>query len=282
MPKWKKYLIGSWSWWRPFRLVLFVYICLLVIALAFPNQFIFHPPPAGYSEGSPFIKALQVNNEENIGVYYRAAQKDMPTLFWAHGNAEDIGYLRELFDTAAAKGLGIYAYDYPGYGISDGTPNEQSCYNAAQKAWDDMTHKLGIKPESIIIYGQSVGSGPATWLANHESSAALVLVTPFVSAFRVITRIPLFPNDQFVNKDYIQNSSTPLLVIHGDQDKIISQWHGKKIYNLHTGPKQFLDIPDAGHNDIHHIAGDLIWDNIISFYQKHQSLTSKKSNMTAR
>lgn len=237
-----------------------------------PYKFIFQPPPAGYSKVSPFIKTIETPDGNKIGVHYRVAKAGMPTILWAHGNAEDLGYLTNRFDAFAQKGFGIYAYDYPGYGISEGKPTEPSCFTAAQAAWNDLTTQLHVSPTDILILGQSVGSGPATWLASQKQSAGLVLITPFVSTFRVVTRVPIFPADKFTNIKLIKKLKTPLLVIHGDQDEVIDQWHGKKLHAMHNGPKQFLNIPGAGHNDIYQIDGEQVIQTINDFYFQHRGL----------
>ncbi|MGJ8677968.1 MAG: alpha/beta hydrolase [Akkermansiaceae bacterium] len=279
MSKWKKYLLGEWSWSRPLKSLAFIYLTLLVVALAFSNKLIFPIPPAGYNHDTENISILMTPDGTGISTFYFAAEETMPTILWSHGNAEDIGYLADVFNIFIAEGFGIFAYDYPGYGISEGEPSEEGCYTAVQTAWDHMTTKLSIPKQQIIVYGQSVGSGPATWLVAREEAAALVLVAPFLSAFRVATRVPIFPNDPFKNIHEIKNVEEPLLVIHGDQDKVIAQWHGKKLYHLHSGEKTFISIRGAGHNDIYYLARKQIVDAISAHYQ---SPTSKKSSITAR
>ena len=268
MVKWKKYLIGEWSWTRPIKSFAFIYLAMLVVALGFSDLIIYQPPAAGYSENDPQIDTIETSGGIRIGIFHLPANPGMPTLLWSHGNAEDIGYLNGRFKSFHTRGYGILAYDYPGYGISKGKPNEDSCYEACQTAWNHLTVKLKIPPKQIIIYGQSVGSGPSVWLASREQTAGLMLVAPFVSAFRAVTRVPLFPGDRYNNIDRIPSIKTPLLVIHGEQDQVIGQWNGKKLYEFHTGSKEFHNIPDAGHNDIYILAGDQILDALDSFWSK--------------
>lgn len=267
MAQWKKYLIGEWNWKRPFKSIAFIYLCLLIVSLCFRNRLIYQPPVAGYHANTPNIITTKNSENQLIGMSYFPAAVGMPTLLWSHGNAEDIGYLHQRFESFHARGYGILAYDYPGYGISDGSPTEQGCYNTAAVAWTHLTSTLQVKPDQILIYGQSVGSGPACWLAERESCAGLVLVSPLTSAFRAVTRIPIFPGDQYPNIKRIREIQTPLLVIHGNQDRVVSQWNGKKLYELHSGPKQFFDVTDAGHNDLYLIAEDEILNALDAFWK---------------
>ncbi len=268
MAKWKKHLIGEWTWTRPIKSFAFVYLALLIVALGFSDLIIYQPPPSGYSENDPQIHTLETPGGIRIGMFHLPADPGMPTLLWSHGNAEDLGYLADRFQRFHTRGYGILAYDYPGYGISRGKPSEDGCYEACQTAWNHLTGQLNVPPKQIIIYGQSVGSGPSVWLASRQQTAGLMLVSPFISAFRAVTRIPLFPGDRFDNIRRIQSISTPLLVVHGAQDQVIGQWNGRKLYQLHPGPKAFLNIPNAGHNDLYIVAGDQILDALDSFWSK--------------
>lgn len=282
MGQWKKYLIGEWNWMRPVKSIAFIYLALLVVALGFADQLIHRPPTAGYSEASHPVRSIEKSDGRKIALIHLPAAPGMPTLLWSHGNAEDIGYLAERHQDFHARGYGILAYDYPGYGLSEGRPDEDGCYDACQSAWNHLTETLGVPADQIIIYGQSVGSGPSVWLAEHQSCAGLMLVTPFISAFRTVTRVPVFPGDRFNNIDRIASITTPLLVVHGDQDQVIGQWHGKKLHDLHPGPKTFLSIEGAGHNDIYLLATDEILDALDVFWKTtrpgetdHQGLKPK-------
>lgn len=268
MAQWKKYLIGEWNWKRPFKSLIFIYLSLLLVAMGCSNQLIYHPPQASYTAEGPSIHTISGPDGQNIGISHLPASPGHPTLLWSHGNAEDIGALYDRFRLFQSRGYGVLAYDYPGYGISQGTPSEQGCYDACEAAWKHLTGPLGVSPDKILIYGQSVGSGPACWLANRHSSAGLILVTPLTSAFRTVTRIPIFPGDQYPNIKRIPEIRTPLLVIHGDRDQVVKQWHGKKIHQLHPGPKRFVDVPGAGHNDLYYLAGKEILDATDRFWSE--------------
>lgn len=292
---WKKYLIGEWSWIRPIKSLTFIYLSLLVVALFFSDLIIYQPPIAGYSKNGAQIDTLQTPSGLSIGLFHLPAKPGMPTLFWSHGNAEDLGLLSNRFHRFHAHGYGILAYDYPGYGISEGKPNEKSCYEACQTAWIHITQNIQVPPNLIIIYGQSVGSGPSVWLASQQETAGLMLVSPFISAFRSVTRIPLFPGDCYNNINRIPSIKTPLLIVHGDKDEVVGQWNGKMLYDAHGGPKTFCSIANTGHNDIYMLAGNRIIDELNTFWALQapntvacrsrtivQSRTSKKSNITAR
>lgn len=263
---WKKLLLGEWDWKRPFKSLAFIYLTLCVVACGFSNKFIFQPPPAQYTVESSHLRMLPTEGNRQVAAFwYPGPRSDSPVLLWSHGNAEDLGTLAPLFTELQAEGFAILAYDYPGYGLSDGSPSERSCYEAADAAFHFLNSEEKIPAEKILLLGQSVGTGPACWLAERYTTRGLVLLSPFRSAFLTVTRIPLLPGDKFKNHKRIGHIDEPLLVIHGTDDTIIPFADGKSVYEQHGGPKQFLPIQDTGHNDIWNRGFEIIVKAIKAF-----------------
>ena len=250
MSKWKKYIIGKWSWKRPLYSLSSIYLLLLIFIIFYANSFIFHPPENQYTENLSGFLYLENEKDEQVAVIYKKANHGMPTLLWSHGNAEHLGYLESYLDYLNDEGFGIIAYDYPGYGLSDGKPTEKGCYNNIQAVWNHLTNTLSVPKKNIFIIGQSVGTGPSVWLAEQHTTAGLVLFSPLKSINAVPFNINIFPYDRFPNIDTIKNVKSPLLVIHGDQDEIIDISHGKAVYDKHTSTKKFHEATGLGHNDL--------------------------------
>jgi fermentation-respiration switch protein FrsA (DUF1100 family) len=95
--------------------------------------------------------------------------------------------------------------------------------------------------------------------------AGLILESSFVTAFRVVTRIPLVPFDKFRNIYKIKQVQCPVLVIHGRDDKTIPFWHGEKLFEAANEPKLNFWVDGAGHNDLFWVAGNRYWDMIKEF-----------------
>lgn len=250
MSNWSKYVIGKWSWKRPFYSLLSIYLLLLVAVIFFANQMIFFPPAERYSEDLDDFQYLENDKGQQVAVIHKKAKAGMPTLLWSHGNAEDISTAQTYLDSLHDHGFGVLAYDYPGYGLSEGKPSEAGCNLNILAAWKHLTETLAIPEKNIIIIGQSVGSGPSVWQAERHEPAGMVLISPLMSINRVAFKINPFPFDRFPNIKRIANVKCPLLVIHGDQDQQIDQSHGKAIYEKHTGEKFFYNAEGIGHNDI--------------------------------
>lgn len=246
---WRRLLIGRWTWWRPFVSLGSIYLGLLGFALLFADRLIFQPPPASY-QAADGIDFVETGRGERIAILHLPAREGMPTLLYSHGNAEDLGHGRGIYERWADDGFGVLAYDYPGYGLSDGRPSEAGCERAILAAWSHL-RESGVEPSSIVIVGRSVGSGPSVWLAAREPAAGLVLIAPFTSTYAVRVPWPILPGDRFPNLSRIREIETPLRVIHGKRDRVIPASHGRRLVEASAAErKDFVSIEDSGHNDL--------------------------------
>jgi fermentation-respiration switch protein FrsA (DUF1100 family) len=128
-----------------------------------------------------------------------------------------------------------------------------------------MRIKLGIPAERIVIFGYSLGAGPGVELALHQPAAGLVIQGAFVSAYRVMTRIPVFPGDKFVNIAKVPRLQMPVMVIHGTADEIVPFWHGEKLYAALTARKARLFVPGGHHAGLADFTGPLYWEELRKF-----------------
>ena len=107
----------------------------------------------------------------------------------------------------------------------------------------DWLKKLGLNEKDIILYGESLGTGVATEIAQYNDFAGLVLETPFTSMIEAAKNFyPYIPvglllKDEYKNDKKIQNINIPILVMHGESDQIVPFWMGKKIYEIANQPK---------------------------------------------
>ena len=244
------------------------YITLLLFAYVLADHMIFLPPSSGYTDSGEFIK-LTTSDGEKIFAYYLPNKKAKYTLLVSHGNAEDIGYMRPFFEEMYKQGYSVFSYDYHGYGLSSGRPTEKNTYLDINAAYDYLTRVLNVSPDRIISFGHSVGAAVALDLAARKPVAGVILQGAFLTAFRVVTKIPIFPFDKFRNNRKIKNIKCPLLMIHGNRDRVIPFKHGKKLYDLALDPKVFYEVQGAGHNDILLVSGEKYWKVMSDFITKY-------------
>jgi pimeloyl-ACP methyl ester carboxylesterase len=239
-------------------------VILLVFICSCADRLIFHPPYPSYTRSDDLL-IIPVTPTENIAAMYRPADPNGFVLLFSHGNAEDIGRNVDFFELANEHGFGIFAYDYRGYGQSDGKAGEKNTYQDITAAYRYLTETLQIPPQRILILGRSVGSGPSTWLATRQPAAGLVLESPFVSAFRVVTKYKILPFDRYDNLGRIKNIKCPLLIIQGKEDEVVGFWHGPMLYEAANNPKMNYWVESAGHNDLLWVAGEQYWKTLERF-----------------
>lgn len=267
--KWRRLLLGTWSWRRPFYSLAFIYLALSMFGCFCVDNLVFQPPPSIKRPGAPGFLQLPTPAGESVAAIHLPPKPGRPTLLYSHGNAEDLGGVMPLLEPWHEQGFGILAYDYPGYGQSTGKPTEASCERSIEAAWNHLTGPLGVASSSIILVGRSVGSGPAVWLCTRQQPAGLVLISPIMSVYRVRLPAPIFPGDRFPNLERMPDVSCPLLVVHGDSDRVVPAKHGRRLHQAHPGPdKNILLIPGAGHNNLFRLAGDEIEQAILGFAER--------------
>ena len=214
------------------------------------DQLIFQPPGTPYPENRLGFEKISGGDGE-VAIFHLKPGPGMPTILWSHGNAQNLRSLKPALEYLHLRGFGVISYDYPGYGESSGSPSEKGCYRAIESTYKHLCDEAKVAPQDIILLGQSVGTGPTTWLAANEEHRAVVLISPFLSAFRTVTQVPILPGDRFPNAKHIQKFSTPLIVIHGEEDKVIPFKQGQSIYDRSpSSQKTFIPVPNAGHNDL--------------------------------
>lgn len=249
----------------PWAALLAVPAALLAFGCCSIDKAMFPAPASSYST-LPGLVWLDAGGRRIAAVYLKSAQPESKgTILYSHGNAEDIGHLYDVFRLYAARGYDVFAYDYPGYGLSEGSPTQKGCMDGALAAYNYMIGALGVAPERIIAYGRSIGSGPSTWLASERKVGALVFESGFTSTFAVVLGIDRVPLDKFQNIERLKGMSCPVLVIHGRLDDIIAFKHGEALYAAAKEPKSCLWLDNAGHNDLMDAAGQSYWTALDGF-----------------
>lgn len=175
------------------------------------------------------------------------------TILFSHGNGADLGQMLSFYFYLGTRvHCNIVSYDYSGYGASSGKPSERNLYADADAVWSSLRSRYNIAPESVILYGQSIGTVAAVDLASKYQVAGVVLHSPLTSGMRVAfpetSRTWFF--DAFPNIEKVPKIMSPVLVIHGTEDEVIDFSHGLEIYERCSKTVDPLWVEGAGHNDI--------------------------------
>jgi fermentation-respiration switch protein FrsA (DUF1100 family) len=185
------------------------------------------------------------------------------TLLWFHGNAGNISHrLDNLREIHHRLGIGVFIFDYRGYGRSDGAPTEPGLYRDARAARDALI-RHSVPAERIAYFGRSLGAAVALELALSHPPPALILETPFLSVKALANRT--LPGSGYLFKTAFDSLArigslhSRLLIVHGDADEVVPHEHGRHLFQAAPEPKAFYTIPGAHHNDTYLVGGDRYW-----------------------
>lgn len=248
-------------------LLIFLYLAFSFFIYFASDNVLFPVPESSYQDGKfPGEIKISTENGQIISALYIKNTQATYTILFSHGNAEDLGMLWPFLETLSAHGFSVLAYDYQGYGTSGGRPSEKNTYLDIQAAYDYLLKNLEVSPSHIILYGRSLGTGPTVELAKKTKIAGVILESPMLTAYRVVTILPLLPLDKYKNNEKIGEIKVPILFIHGTEDHVIPFWHSQKLYQLATTSKKyFFPVEKADHNDLINLAGEKYWQTITNF-----------------
>ena len=243
-----------------------LYCGLLLIAWRLGDRLMFPAPGPSYRPDSldGLITLRSADGTALIALHLPNASARF-TILYSHGNGEDLGNVLPVLEAIQELGFAVFAYDYRGYGKSEGRANAEGVALDAEAAYDHLTRELAVPAERIILWGRSVGGGPTVHLASSRPCAGMVLEATFTSAFCVVTNRPILPFDRFRNQKLLRGMSVPTLFIHGRKDRIVPFVHGERNFACAAEPKRSLWIERAGHNDLWLVARDEISRTLVEF-----------------
>ncbi len=202
--------------------------------------------------------SIQTPDGERLSAWWFHQPGAQLVTLYLHGNGGYLSMYTEHVGAIQRAGHSLLILDYRGYGKSSGSPSEAGLYTDAQSGYEWLRQR-GYRPKQIVVQGLSLGSAVAVEVATRNPVGALVLEAPFSSAPAVAALIfpvigwtlPLGYNS--ISK--IPALRAPLLVLHGDGDRIIDLSLGRELFNAAPDPKEFVLVPGAGHEDLPMVAG---------------------------
>ena len=133
----------------------------------------------------------------------------------------------------------IVLVEYPGYSIyKEKKPTEEKVFNDSLGVYDFINSNVGFSESKMLVFGRSIGSGPACHIGSFRRPGALILVSPFTSIRSIIQgmigdKLGSLAKDQFCNLMKIPSINSPILIIHGEQDEIVPVEHAKLLFSNH-------------------------------------------------
>jgi len=258
-------------------IIVLVVIVLGVFAAAWLGQerMIFFPQPVGANVRLPArASALEVVAADGTRlrgwIVPGAAPAPRPAVIYFGGNAEEVSWT--LSDARWPREWTIVGVNYRGYGTSEGKPGEAALKADALSIYDAIARREDVDARRIVVFGRSLGTGIAVHVATERPVARVVLASPYDS-FVALGRkhypwlpVSLLLRHRFYAAADATRCRMPLLAIVGEYDTIIPADRSRALYDAWAGPKTWLTVPGADHNDL----GDAeaFWAGVARFLEE--------------
>ena len=228
-------------------IIFIIYFLVSLILFFIQRSLLYHPSENNYSEDNLIvsidkIKIITKDNIELLGWYHKKDSKNYKTILFLHGNAGSLENRIYKINHFENMNINFLIIAWRGFSGNKGSPTEKGLYDDASSAvrW---LEKKGVMKKDIVIYGESLGTGVATEIAQNNNFAGVILESPFTSMIDAAkNKYPFLPirfllKDKYESKKKIKNIKSPILIMHGEVDKIVPFWMGKKMYDIANEPK---------------------------------------------
>ena len=246
--------------WRVVRILLIAYLVIILLMMFMENSLLFFPTkyPDGdwQPPGLQFEDAwFQAADGTKLHGWFVPHDHPRAVALFAHGNGGNLSHRADLFYELHRMGVAVLAFDYRGYGRSEGSPNEAGILADARAARTWLAKRAGIPESQIVVMGESLGGAVAVLLTGEAPARGLVVESSFSSAPDVAAYhypwlpVRLLMRTQLNAAEAIRRHHGPVLIVHGDADTIVPIQFGRKLFEAANEPKRFVTIPGADHND---------------------------------
>ena len=224
-----------------------IYASVLILLFIFQRNLMYHPEENNYfgDKLEVEIEKVKIKTADNIDLLGWLHKKDLnkfKTIVYFHGNAGKLENRIHKLNHFKNMDVNFLIISWRGFSGNSGKPSEEGLYKDG-KSTINWLKKMGIVDKDIILYGESLGTGVATEIAQNNNFAGLILETPFTSMIEAAKNfypyipVSLLLKDKYDNQNKIKNINIPVLVMHGEVDQIVPFWMGEKIYEIANQPK---------------------------------------------
>ena len=175
-------------------------------------------------------------------------------VLYFHGNRGNLQRWGKMYPDFTSRGYDFVAPDYRGYGKSTGEPTERTLYEDARLVYDWLRNEYPAS--QVILYGRSLGTAMACFLAAHVRARKVILETPFDSIRGLIAShlhrddIPLRPALFFPNDRHLRQSVLPVLLLHGTADRVVPYPSAARLQTSLKPGDEFVTIPNGAHHNL--------------------------------
>ena len=223
------------------------YFLVLASTYIFQRNLLYHPSENNYFGDKIVvsIEKVKIKTKDNIELlswYHNKNLNNYKTILFLHGNAGSLENRIHKINHFKDMKVNFLIVAWRGFSGNKGKPSEEGLYEDARSAIRWLKSK-GVKENNIIIYGESLGTGVATEIAQNKNFAGIILESPFTSMVDAgKNKYPYLPvrlllKDKYESNKKLKNINIPILIMHGKVDNIVPFHMGKKMYELANQPK---------------------------------------------
>ncbi len=237
------------------------YALYLVLALLIQRRLVFPrhliPTPQRTEIGWPGGQQIWLDTDEGrTEVWFIPAEASstferVPAVLFAHGNAELIDHQQTIVEGYLRIGVSVMLCEYRGYGRSSGTPSQKHLVADFRRCYELLTQMDRVDAGRIVLHGRSIGTGVVSAVAAECKPAAVILRSPFLSVRRMAASMlipPFLVLDPFDNVTALRAYGGPVLILHGNRDRVIPVEHGRRLAKL-VPRARYIEYEGYGHND---------------------------------
>ena len=227
-----------------FLIVFLVYFIITVFLFFYQRKLLYYPSVNSRSIYTldHQIEEIKIPSEKELIAWHYKKNENYKTLVFFHGNAGDLSNRIYKLNELSKLNLNYLIFAYRGFNDNEGMPSEEGLYKDAENVIKWLKSK-NILENKIILYGESLGTAVAIHTAQSKNFSGIILEAPFTSMVDLGKKYyPFFPvkfllKDKYESKKKLNLINSPVLVMHGEKDKIVPFYMGKQIFEILPSPK---------------------------------------------
>jgi alpha-beta hydrolase superfamily lysophospholipase len=245
--------------WLTLGWAAFAYILISALLYLFQERFIFHPAPLDKGLVYPFSHRFSEHfvplaSGDSLNLLWFRSNTSHGLVLYYHGNADNLLRWGNIADDILPLGYDLMVYDYRGFGKSSGENTEADLLADALSVYHFARKYFAA--DSIVLFGRSLGTGLATYVASQQEAKQLILETPYYSLDDVAGRyLPMLPYRQLLryhipSYQWLPKVTYPVLILHGTDDQVVSYASGRALSRHLKDGDRFVTIPEGKHHDL--------------------------------
>ncbi|MFC1930117.1 alpha/beta hydrolase [Chloroflexota bacterium] len=236
-----------------------VYVAFAGFLFIFQSSFLYYPERTLSTDpgniGLSFENvSFETTDRVKLYGWYVPCDGARGVILFCYGNAGNISHRLDSIQIFHRLGLGVFIFDYRGYGRSEEKPSESGTYRDVEAAWQYLIEEQQVLHDKIIIFGRSLGGAVAAWQAHSHTPGALILESTFTSVPHLAAEVyPFLPvklisRFKYDTEGYLEEVNCPVLIVHSPDDEMMPYRHGQRLFETAKEPKEFLEIRGS-HNE---------------------------------